>query len=542
MLGLFGFVVYLANYISRVVALRKIIHQKKNLERKYQISSIKNTRETSKKKINKKIINMKEAKIRTRYAPSPTGYFHIGGARTALFNYLYAKHMQGDFVVRIEDTDIERNVEGGTESQLENLKWMGIEPDESPLNPKEYGPYVQSQKLERYKKLVLKLINENKAYYCFCTPEQLEEDRQLALKNHQTPKYNRRCLKLTDQEIEAKLKSGAHVAVRLKMEDNVNIEWDDLIRGHMSVPTSALTDPVILKSNGYPMYNFAVVVDDYDMKITHILRGEEHLSNTPYQIAIKKALGFDDQNIRYGHLSIITDETGKKLSKRNKELKQFIEDYRNMGVPAKALDNFLALLGWSSKSNKEVLPMDELIKEFDFDRVSKAPAFFDFKKLLWMSNQYIKIMPLNDYLEFVKKYLNVDLSKICDKKHYDLLLEMFQPQLQYGLQINDLINDLFSNVNKKELSDEIKEFMKKESSIKVLTNFKKQLDKIDELNLENSTQIINNIKIEENIKGKELFLPIRVVCIYKEHGPEINKTMTIVGKQKIMENINEIIK
>lgn len=485
---------------------------------------------------------MKEAKIRTRYAPSPTGYFHIGGARTALFNYLYAKHMQGDFVVRIEDTDIERNVEGGTESQLENLKWMGIEPDESPLNPKEYGPYVQSQKLERYKKLVLKLINENKAYYCFCTPKQLEEDRQLALKNHQTPKYNRRCLKLTDQEIEAKLKSGAHVAVRLKMEDNVNIEWDDLIRGHMSVPTSALTDPVILKSNGYPMYNFAVVVDDYDMKITHILRGEEHLSNTPYQIAIKKALGFDDQNIRYGHLSIITDETGKKLSKRNKQLKQFIEDYRNMGVPAKALDNFLALLGWSSKSNKEVLPMDELIKEFDFDRVSKAPAFFDFKKLLWMSNQYIKIMPLNDYLEFVKKYLNVDLSKICDKKHYDLLLEMFQPQLQYGLQINDLINDLFSNVNKKELSDEIKEFMKKESSIKVLTNFKKQLDKIDELNLENSTQIINNIKIEENIKGKELFLPIRVVCIYKEHGPEINKTMTIVGKQKIMKNINEIIK
>lgn len=533
--GFFGFIVYLANYISRAVMLRKMIRIKKNLEQKYQISSM------DSQKGNKQN-NMKEVKIRTRYAPSPTGYFHIGGARTALFNYLYAKHMQGDFIVRIEDTDIERNVKGGTESQLENLKWMGIEPDESPLNPKQYGPYVQSQKLERYQKLILKLIYENKAYYCFCTPEQLEEDRQLALKNHQTPKYNRRCLKLTDQEIKAKLKRGTHVAVRLKMEDNVNIEWDDLIRGHMSVPTSALTDPVILKSNGYPMYNFAVVVDDYDMKITHILRGEEHLSNTPYQIAIKKALGFDDQEIKYGHLSIITDETGKKLSKRNKELKQFIEDYRNMGVLPEALDNFLALLGWSSKSNKEVMPMNELIKEFDFDRVSKAPAFFDFKKLLWMSNQYIKVMPSTNYLEFVKKYLKIDLSKICNGKHHDLLLEMFQPQLQYGLQINDLINDLFGNINKKELSDEIKAFIKKESSIKVLTNFKKQLDKIDELNLENSTQIINNIKTEENIKGKELFLPIRVVCIYKEHGPEINKTMTIIGKQKIIENINEIIK
>ncbi|MBQ2349587.1 MAG: glutamate--tRNA ligase [Mycoplasma sp.] len=480
-------------------------------------------------------------KIRTRYAPSPTGYFHIGGARTALFNYLYAKHMHGDFIVRIEDTDFERNVEGGTESQLENLKWMGIQPDESPLNPKRYGPYVQSQKLDRYQQLVVKLIGEGKAYYCFCTPEQLEADRQLALKNHQTPKYNRRCLNLTEQEIKEKLKNNHNVAVRLKMEDNVNIEWDDLVRGHMCVPTSALTDPVILKSNGYPMYNFAVVVDDYDMKITHILRGEEHLSNTPYQIAIKKALGFDNQDIKYGHLSIITDETGKKLSKRNKELKQFIEDYRNMGVPAEALNNFLALLGWSSKTNKEVLPINELIKEFDFDRISKAPAFFDFKKLLWMSNQYIKVMPLTNYLKFVKKYLNVDLSKICDEKHHDILLEMFQPQLQYGLQINDLINDLFGNVTKKELSDEIKSFMKKASSIKVLTNFKKQLNNIDELNLENSTQIVNNIKTEESIKGKELFLPIRIVCIYKEHGPEINKTMTIIGKQKILENIEGII-
>ena len=484
---------------------------------------------------------MEKIKIRTRYAPSPTGYFHIGGARTALFNYLYAKHMNGDFIVRIEDTDIERNVKGGIESQLENLDWLHLTPDESHLNPKQYGPYIQSQKLKRYQELALKLVKENKAYYCFCTPEELEADRQLAMQNHQTPKYNRRCLKLLENEIKEKLKTNPKAAIRLKMKDNINIEWDDLVRGHMSVPTSALTDPVILKSNGYPMYNFAVVVDDYDMKITHILRGEEHLSNTPYQIAIKNALGFDNQDVKYGHLSIIVDETGKKLSKRNKELKQFIEDYRNMGVVPEALCNFLGLLGWSPKSNKEILSLVELIKEFDFDRISKAPAFFDFKKLLWVSNQYIKVMPNDKYLNFVKKYLIIDLSKICNSKHYDLLLSMFHPQLQYGQQINELINDLFNNIDKKELSADLKQFIKKESSVKVLSNFRKQLNNINELDLENSMQIINNIKTTENIKGKELFLPIRIACIYKEHGPEINKTMTIIGKDKILQNIKEII-
>ena len=477
----------------------------------------------------------------TRYAPSPTGYFHIGGARTALFNYLYAKHMNGDFIVRIEDTDVERNVEGGIESQLENLKWMGIIPDESVINPGKYGPYVQSQKLEHYKNLAFELVKNKKAYHCFCSAEQLETDRQLALSNHQTPKYNRRCYALTEDEVTKKIKQGIPFVIRLKMEDNVNIEWDDLIRGHMSVPTSALTDPVILKSNGYPMYNFAVVVDDYDMKITHVLRGEEHISNTPYQIAIKKALGYDKQDIKYGHLSIITDETGKKLSKRNKELKQFIEDYRTMGVPYEALNNFLALLGWSSKSNHEVLNSAELIAEFDLNRVSKAPAFFDFKKLLWMSNQYIKVMSDEAYIQFVSQYLKTNLNTICAPEYHNLLLCMFKPQLQYGQQIDELILDIFGNIKSQILSPELKAFIELESSKKVLNNFKKQLEQIDVINLDNATEIVNKIKAEENVKGKELFLPIRIACIFKEHGPEINKTMTIIGKQRILENITKLI-
>lgn len=535
-IGIFGFVIYLSDYISRTVKKRKLIKHKHELEANSGLHFEGEKNENGAMKI-----EMETNKIRTRYAPSPTGYFHIGGARTALFNYLYAKHMNGDFIVRIEDTDVERNVEGGIESQLENLKWMGIIPDESVMNPGKYGPYVQSQKLEHYKNLAFELVKNKKAYYCFCSAEQLETDRQLALSNHQTPKYNRRCYALTDDDVTKKIKQGIPFVIRLKMEDNVNIEWDDLIRGHMSVPTSALTDPVILKSNGYPMYNFAVVVDDYDMKITHVLRGEEHISNTPYQIAIKKALGYDKQDIKYGHLSIITDETGKKLSKRNKELKQFIEDYRTMGVPYEALNNFLALLGWSSKSNHEVLNSAELIAEFDLDRVSKAPAFFDFKKLLWMSNQYIKVMSDEAYIQFVSQYLKTNLNTICAPEYHNLLLCMFKPQLQYGQQIDELILDIFGNIKSQILSPELKAFIELESSKKVLNNFKKQLEQIDVINLDNAIEIVNKIKVEENVKGKELFLPIRIACIFKEHGPEINKTMTIIGKQRILENITKLI-
>jgi glutamyl-tRNA synthetase len=222
---------------------------------------------------------------------------------------------------------------------------MNIKPDESLINPGKYGPYKQTDKLLRYKELAYKLLKEGKCYYCFCTEEMLNEQRQNAIKKHLTPKYNRRCLNLSKQEIENNLKNNVPFTIRLKIEDNKLIEWDDLIRGHVAVPTNSLTDPVILKSNNYPMYNFSVVIDDYDMRISHVLRGEEHLSNTPYQIAIRNALGMNDYEIKYGHLSVIVDETGKKLSKRNTKLIQFIEDYRNMGIPHEALVNFLALLG-----------------------------------------------------------------------------------------------------------------------------------------------------------------------------------------------------
>ncbi len=478
-------------------------------------------------------------KVRTRYAPSPTGFFHIGGARTALFNYLYAKHCNGDFVVRIEDTDVERNVEGGIDSQLDNLNWLKIFYDESIKNPGKFGPYIQSQKLERYRELANKLLQEGKAYYCFCSKDELDLQREIAMKQGHTPKYNRKCLYLSKEEIQQKLDQNIPHVIRLRMHDDENIEWQDLIRGHMSVPTSALTDPVILKSNGIPMYNFAVVVDDYDMQITHVLRGEEHLSNTPYQIAIKKALGFDDRNIMYGHLSIIVDETGKKLSKRNKGLKQFIQDYKNMGILPEAITNFLSLLGWSSKSNNEILLMDQIIKEFDFDRISKSPAFFDFKKMLWISNSYLKNMNDKDYLEYVKKFLTVNLDKYA--KYEDEILLTFKPQIQFAQQINELITDVFiCDVNK--LSVELQEIVKQDFFKKNMYALKQVISTMNEINYDNAKDIIDNVKQISGLKGKELFLPMRIACIGKEHGPEMNKILTIIGKEQILKNIEILIK
>ncbi|WP_353290113.1 glutamate--tRNA ligase [Ureaplasma ceti] len=486
-------------------------------------------------------IDKKDQKIRTRYAPSPTGFFHIGGARTAIFNYLFAKHYGGDFIVRIEDTDVERNVEGGIESQLDNLAWLGIVPDESVNNPGNYAPYIQSAKLGRYKELAEKLLAEGKAYYCFCSEEQLEQDREEALKNHQTPRYSKRCLHLSHDEVEANLKSGIPHVIRLKIDDNREYAWKDLIRDDIAVPGSAMTDPVILKSNGIAMYNFAVVVDDYDMEISHVLRGEEHISNTPYQIAIKEALGFDKQPIQYGHLSVIIDETGKKLSKRNKTLKQFVSDYKEMGFVPEAIVNFLALLGWSPANNEEVMKIDDLIAEFDIVNLSKSSTFFDFKKLLWIGNEYMKRMDAEQYLAFVKPWvLNNENANLSDqlKDNLDMVLMLFKDQISYADEINKLIQEYFG-LKELELSDEMKEILIANKD--AVMAFRDALSEASEYTEDSIKAIINEVKATTGKKGKNLFMPVRVAATWMMHGPELAKIIFLTGKDNVLENIDQVL-
>ncbi|MGL4950884.1 MAG: glutamate--tRNA ligase [Mycoplasma sp.] len=476
-------------------------------------------------------------KVRTRYAPSPTGFFHVGGARTALYNYLFAKNHGGDFIVRIEDTDSERNVENGVESQLDNIAWMGITPDESPLNEGKYGPYKQTQKLGRYETLAMSLIESNKAFYCFCSKEQLDEDRAIAEANHLTPKYNRRCLKLSQEEIQENLKNNIPHTIRLKIDEKADYKWNDIVRGLISVPGSALTDPVILKSNKIAMYNFAVVVDDYDMDITHILRGEEHISNTPYQIAIKTALGFNDKEINYGHLSIIVNAAGKKLSKRDLTLKQFISDYNELGYLPIAIDNFLALLGWVPTDNKEIMSLEEMVKKFDIKNVGKSPAKFEISKMDWVGNQHFKLLSEEEYLAFVTPF--VTSTNEIYLKHKKDVLTLFKSQLSYSAQLNELIEDLFGN---SEIDEECKSEIKNSvvnftTLLPIITDVMKSTEFASE---EDYKSMINLLKEKSGLKGKDLFMPIRILCTKKMHGPELAKTLYLFGKDKVIENIKLI--
>lgn len=477
-------------------------------------------------------------KTRTRYAPSPTGYFHIGGARTALFNFLFAKKMKGDFILRIEDTDNERNVEGGIESQLYNLNWLDISPDESPQKEGEYKPYQQTLKLDRYKMLAETLLKEDKAYCCFCSKEELDEQRKKAEANHETPKYNKKCLSLTKNEIKEKIANKQEYVIRLKINEDEHYEWNDLVRGKISIPGSALTDPVILKSNKIAMYNFAVVVDDYDMDITHVLRGEEHISNTPYQIAIKKALGFDKKEISYGHLSIIVNDEGKKLSKRDLSLKQFIEDYRLLGYLPIAITNFLCLLGWTPSNNKEIMSLSEMINSFQLDGLTKSPAKFDVSKLNWISNQHFKSMNDKEYLEFVKPFVKSE-NEIYNKNPNKVLL-LLKNQISYAKQINDFIVDLFENNKIDESSNE--EIIGQKENIKLVAPILlKLINDIEFDNEENIKKIINNIKEQTKLNGKNLFMPIRLLSTKKQHGPDLTTTLYLFGKKRIKQNIEDIL-
>lgn len=470
--------------------------------------------------------------IRTRYAPSPTGLFHIGGARTALFNFLFSKKNKGDFIVRIEDTDIERNVESGIDSQLENLRWLKIFFDESILNPGNYGPYIQSEKLERYKDLALKLLDEKKAYRCFCSSEQLNEERQKAKEKGITPKYNRKCFELSSNEIDEKIKDNIEFSIRLYIKNDEIISWPDMIKGEISIPTNALTDPILLKSNGYPTYNFAVVIDDFDMMISHVIRGEEHISNTPYQIKIKNSLQFTN-DIIFGHLSIIVDETGKKLSKRNIELKQFIEDYKNMGFTSEAVVNFLYLLGIAAKDNVEIFDINQAIENFDISKIGKSPSTFDFKKMEWISSEYFKKMSNVLYLSFVEPFVSIDLS-IFEENKNDVLL-LFKNQISYAKQLNELINDLFFN---KEKLNDIKVYLKAfKDSLNLAKIILNKFNDILDWSEETISNCINLIKNETGRNGKELYMPIRILITHSMHGPELAKTIFLFGKKKVISNI-----
>ncbi|WP_338822310.1 glutamate--tRNA ligase [Mycoplasmopsis felifaucium] len=458
-------------------------------------------------------------KIRTRYAPSPTGYLHIGGARTALFNYLFAKHFNGEFIFRLEDTDVKRNVADGERSQLENLAWLGIIPDESPLKPNEkYGKYRQSEKIARYQSIANLLIEKGLAYKAYDTTEELEKQHaESDAKGIASFRYDRNWLKISDEDKAKRDALGAY-SIRLIMQNNETLAWNDIVRGPISFDSSDIGDWVIQKSDGYPTYNFAVVVDDHDMEITHVLRGEEHITNTPKQLAIYKALGW--KHPEFGHLTVITNMEGKKLSKRDTSLKQFIEDYKNEGYNPEAIFNFLALLGWTSADSQEVMSKDELINKFDPERLSKSPSKFDIKKMQWFSKQYIKNMDTETIINMLN-WENDDWTK--------LFVDTFK-QSVYTLEQLKEEKHIYDKPSK------VKPYIPQED-LNVVNVFAQKLNQGD-FTIEAIQNAIDQTQSETGKKGKNLFMPIRLATTYVEHGPELAKSIYLYSKELILERLN----
>ncbi len=466
--------------------------------------------------------------VRVRYAPSPTGHLHIGNARTALFNYLFAKRQGGSFIVRIEDTDAKRNVDTGIEDQLSFLKWLGIEWDESIDKDGGYGPYQQMHRLDIYQKFADKLLEEGWAYKCYCSSEELEEEREwMKSQGYDKLHYSRKCLGKPDQD--------KPYALRFKVPDNTTYTFNDIVKGDVTFESEDVGDWVIMKRNKVPTYNFAAAVDDALMNITHVLRGEDHITNTPKQLMVMNALGFEYP--KYGHMTLIVNENHKKLSKRDESIIQFIEQYHALGFLPGALFNFIALLGFSPDTQEEILSKDELIQHFDPDRLSTSPATFDKDKLHYINNRYMKALSVDELKSFLMPYLkDAGIGKNEDDNWFDSLIAVFKDRLSYGKQIVELYNDFFSEDFS--IDAEAFDFIQQEGVKPLLKTLKDKLTQADILDAPTIKKLIKESGKETGMKGKMLFMPTRIAVSGAMHGPDLPQMMNLLGRQTLLERLN----
>lgn len=479
--------------------------------------------------------------VRVRYAPSPTGFLHIGGARTALFNYLYAKHHNGKFIVRIEDTDIERNVEGGEASQLDNLRWLGITPDESIDIGGPYAPYRQMERLDIYKEHAERLLAEGKAYKCFCTSEELEASREAQKANGvAAPTYDGKCRNLTADEVAAKEAAGEAYTIRMRVPADTTYKFTDLVRGEVVFESKDIGDWVLVKANGIPTYNYAVVLDDHFMEISHVFRGEEHLSNTPKQMMIFDAFGWEYP--QYGHMTLIVNEDRKKLSKRDETIIQFVAQYKDLGYLPEAMFNFFALLGWSPEGEEEIFSKEQFIELFDEKRLSKSPSMFDKTKLTWMNNQYIKKLSREEVVALALPHLqkagllpaelNGEQAAWASE-----LIGLYHDQMSFGAEIVELSELFFKE--EIEYDAAATEVLAGEQVPEVMTALKAQLEALETFDAESIKAAIKAVQKETGHKGKNLFMPIRVVTTGQTHGPELPNAIALIGKEKVLARVEK---
>lgn len=474
-------------------------------------------------------------KVRTRFAPSPTGFMHIGNLRTAIFAYLIAKKHNGDFLLRVEDTDQERIVDGAIDFIYDTLDLCKLNIDEGPNNPGEFGPYVQSKRLSIYKEYAELLVEKNKAYCCFCKEEELEKQRSIADERKKPFLYNGKCSKLSKEEVAEKIKNGEKYVIRQKMPKEGITKIEDLIHGTICINNEILDDHILLKSDGFPTYNYANVVDDHLMQISHVVRGHEYLDQTAKYNLLYDA--YEWEKPVYIHVAMVLGEDGTKLSKRNGDA-SFMDLY-NVGFLPEAIVNYLVFLGWSPTSNQEIFSIAELIQNFDETRISTNSSQYDVKKLQWYNAQYIKKMSDQEYLDFVRPFLATgrDLNGKTDEWINHLLL-LHKNHLSFGEEIVAQ-TELFFKDNY-ELSVEGNEFLKSDpQTVQCVDAFITEVNNIKEWTVDNIKTAINNIKEKTGINGKMLYMPIRIMVSGQMHGPELADTIYLIGKDKTSERLRK---
>lgn len=483
--------------------------------------------------------------VRVRFAPSPTGFVHIGSLRTALYNYLFAKKMGGTYLLRVEDTDQTRFVDGAIENMLNAMNWGGVNHTEgvvldenSKITQKgEYGPYIQSERLDIYKKYIEKLLDEGKAYYCFCSKERLDEVREKQRENGENPKYDGHCKSLTKEEIKSKIENGEEYVIRLKLPENHTIKFTDLVRGETEFNTNDLDDQVLIKTDGFPTYHFAVVVDDYLMKITHVIRGEEWVSSTPKHVYLYEAFGWEAPT--FVHLPNILNKEKKKLSKRHGDVA--VEDFKKKGYLPQGLINYVALVGWSPEDNKELFTMEELENAFSVERVSKSGGVFDTEKLNWVNQHYIKDADDNYLTDLAIPFLIEEgfiTEDEVDSKYEFLkgMVSVLKEKLQYVKEITSHANIFFGDKVELE-TDECREFLNLEHMPTLIGALLEKVDNAEKVDEEFVKAMFKEIQKEHGIKGKNLFMGSRIILTGQMHGPDLPKTMEVLGKDICLNRI-----
>ncbi len=476
---------------------------------------------------------------RVRFAPSPTGYLHVGGLRTALYNYLFAKSTGGTMILRIEDTDRTRFVEDSQTNLIESLKWCGIEFDEGPMQGGDYGPYIQSQRFDLYTKHAQILIDNAAAYYAFDSSEEIESMRERQKAAGIAPKYDRTTMRsqytLGEEKTKELLAEGAPYVVRLKVPHE-EIKYEDLIRGKVSVNGKDVDDQILIKSDGFPTYHLANIVDDHLMEITHVIRGEEWLPSVPKHILLYKAFGWEMP--KFAHLPLLLNQNKQKLSKRHGDVA--VEDFKQKGYFAEAFTNFIALLGWNPSGEREIYTMDELIAGFNIEKVNKGGAIFDRRKLLWMNSEYLKAKPVSELADKIIPKLEAEGINYKNKEYLEAVIDLLRERVDFVEEIPTFGDYMFGDI-----SGYDEKYMEKQWKDDTYSSIKPLMDELEKLNDwkdEPIHDIVKNFVETSGLGFGKVMNPIRLMVTGKSVGASLTLTMELLGKEETFKRINDFIK